>query len=123
MRRSQLYLLCVSLLLPFALTGCVKSTVPSVVKDSPQKQQAQQCYEWLTALKGLDKSAFQTYTQQFKTINNSYEVYKRNQPIIDKNAAEIMKTEIDNKVEVVCSRVRSAVFANMSSRANTLKQL
>ncbi|WP_240528452.1 hypothetical protein [Kosakonia sacchari] len=123
MRRSQLYLLCVSLLLPFALTGCVKSTVPSVVKDSPQKQQAQQCYEWLTALKGLDKSAFQTYTQQFKTINNSYEVYKKNQPIIDKNAAEIMKTEIDNKVEVVCSRVRSAVFANMSSRANTLKQL
>ncbi|RCW98092.1 MULTISPECIES: hypothetical protein [Kosakonia] len=123
MRRSQLYLLCVSLLLPFALTGCVKSTVPSVVKDSPQKQQAQQCYEWLTALKGLDKSAFQIYTQQFKTINNSYEVYKKNQPIIDKNAAEIMKTEIDNKVEVVCSRVRSAVFANMSSRANTLKQL
>ncbi|MCZ3383736.1 MULTISPECIES: hypothetical protein [Enterobacteriaceae] len=123
MRRSQLYLLCVSLLLSFALTGCVKSTVPSVVKDSPQKQQAQQCYEWLTALKGLDKSAFQTYTQQFKTINNSYEVYKKNQPIIDKNAAEIMKTEIDNKVEVVCSRVRSAVFANMSSRANTLKQL
>ncbi|AGN85399.1 hypothetical protein BK797_17405 [Kosakonia sacchari] len=94
-----------------------------MVKDSPQKQQAQQCYEWLTALKGLDKSAFQTYTQQFKTINNSYEVYKKNQPIIDKNAAEIMKTEIDNKVEVVCSRVRSAVFANMSSRANTLKQL
>lgn len=123
MRRSQLYLLCVSLLLSFALTGCVKSTVPSVVKDSPQKQQAQQCYEWLTALKGLDKSAFQIYTQQFKTINNSYEVYKKNQPIIDKNAAEIMKTEIDNKVEVVCSRVRSAVFANMSSRANTLKQL
>ena len=123
MRRSQLYLLCVSLLLPFALTGCVKSTVPSVVKDSPQKQQAQQCYEWLTALKGLDKSAFQIYTQQFKTINNSYEVYKKNQPIIDKNAADIMKTEIDNKVEVVCSRVRSAVFANMSSRANTLKQL
>ena len=123
MRRSQLYLLCVSLLLPFALTGCVKSTVPSVVKDSPQKQQAQQCYEWLTALKGLDKSAYQIYTQQFKTINNSYEVNKKNQPIIDKNAAEIMKTEIDNKVEVVCSRVRSAVFANMSSRANTLKQL
>ena len=123
MRRSQLYLLCVSLLLPFALTGCVKSTVPSVVKDSPQKQQAQQCYEWLTALKVLDKSSFQIYTQQFKTINNSYEVYKKNQPIIDKNAAEIMKTEIDNKVEVVCSRVRSAVFANMSSRANTLKQL
>ena len=123
MRRSHSYLLCLSFVLPFTLAGCVKTTVPSVVKDAPQKQQTQQCYELLTALKGLDNSAFETYKQQFNTINKSYEVYKRNRPIIDKNSAEIMKTEIDSKIEVVCSRVRSAVFTNMSSRANALKQL
>ncbi|WLI76394.1 hypothetical protein Q5705_17685 [Kosakonia sp. H02] len=123
MRRSQLSLLCISFCLPFLLTGCVKSKAPAVVLDAPQKQQTQQCYELLTALKGLDNSAFETYKQQFSTINQSYEVYKKNQPIIDNNSAEIMKTEIDNKIEVVCSRVRSAVFTNMSRRANSLKQL
>lgn len=123
MRRSHSYLLCLSFCLSFTLTGCVKSTVPSAVKDAPQKQQAQQCYELLTALKDLDNSAFETYQQQFNTINKSYEVYKKNRPIIDKNSAEIMKSEIDSKIEVVCSRVRSAVFTNMSSRANVLKQL
>ncbi|WP_342323850.1 hypothetical protein AAEY27_05235 [Kosakonia sp. BYX6] len=123
MRRLQFSIICTSIFLPLTLAGCVKSTVPTVVQDAPQKQQTQQCYELLTALKGLDNSAYETYKQQFNTINQTYEVYKKNQPIIDNNSSEIMKSEIDNKIEVVCSRVRSAVFTDMSRRANTLKQL
>ncbi|MDF2625741.1 MAG: hypothetical protein K0S62_3512 [Kosakonia cowanii] len=123
MRRSSISYLCLSFCLSLTLTGCVKSKAPALVQDAPQKQETQQCYELLTALQGLDKRAFETYKQQFTTLNQSYEVYKKNQPIIDNNSAEIMKTEIDNKIEVVCSRVRSAVFVNMSRRANALKQL
>ncbi|SCC30173.1 hypothetical protein GA0061071_11236 [Kosakonia oryzendophytica] len=121
MRISLSLVLCLSMCL--SLTACVKSKPPAVVQDAPQKQQAQKCYDLLTALKGLDNATFQIYQQQFSTINKSYEVYKRNEKNIDKNSAEIMKLEIDNKINVVCSRVRSAVFTDMSRRANELNQL
>jgi len=76
-----------------------------------------------TALKSLDNPTFKKYQQQFSVINNNYEVYKKNQSLIDGNSAEIIRLELNNKVDVVCARVRSAVFTSMAKRANELNKL
>lgn len=120
--RSFHYGLCL-ILFSFSLIGCTKQNT----KDTQQSQQGKgkelQCYQMFSALQSLDAGTFKTYQKQFSIINNSYEIYKKNQSLIDSNAAEIISLELNNKIEVVCARVRSAVFTSMSKRANELNKL
>ncbi|GJL36972.1 hypothetical protein TUM17576_37920 [Enterobacter hormaechei] len=76
-----------------------------------------------TALKSLDNASFKKFQHQFSVINNNYAIYKKNQALIEGDSAEIIKLELNDKVDIVCARVRSAVFANMSKRANELNKL
>lgn len=111
--------LCIVLL----LSGCTKSTFSRTTPGTQQKPGEQQCYQMFSALKTLDNASFKRFQQQFSIINHNYEVYKKNQALIDNDSAEIIKLELNEKVDVVCARVRSAVFASMAKRASDLNKL
>ena len=105
------------------LTGCTTSKSPIIGQNIQNKQKEQQCFQMFSALKTLDNKTFKLYQHQFSVINENYEIYKKNQSLIDGNSAEIMRIELNNKVDVVCARVRSAMFSSMSKRANELNKL
>ena len=120
--RSFHYGLCL-ILFSCVLVGCTKPRQVGTSQVAQEKQKELQCYQMFTALQSLDNLTFKKYQQQFSVINNNYEVYKKNQSLIDGNSAEIIKLELNNKVDVVCARVRSAVFTSMAKRANELNKL
>ncbi|YCH50907.1 hypothetical protein M1D91_18060 [Enterobacter sp. SA197] len=105
------------------LAGCTKPKPASTTLAQQEKQKELQCYQMFTALKTLDHATFRRYQQQFSIINSNYEVYKKNQAFIKGDAAEIISMELNNKVDLVCARVRSAVFTSMATRANELNKL
>lgn len=109
--------------LSLLLVGCSGTKSPEHLSSSLGKDNEVQCYQIFTALKALDNASFIKFQKQFSVINNNYAVYKKNQPLIDGNSAEIIKLELNNKVDIVCARVRSAVFASMSRRAHELNKL
>lgn len=121
MRSSHVGLLIMTLSL--LLVGCSGTKSSESLPSTQGKQQDVQCYQMFTALKSLDNISFKKYQQQFSIINNNYAIYKKNQSLIDGNSAEIIMLGINDKVGIVCARVRSAVFANMSRRANELNKL
>lgn len=120
--RSFHYGLCV-IFFSFLFTGCAKQNVANISPSQQGKGNELQCYQMFTALQSLDRNTFKTYQKQFSVINSSYEVYKKNQTLIDNNSSEIIRLELNNKIDVVCARVRSAVFASMAKRANELNKL
>lgn len=109
--------------LALLLVGCSGKKSSPPLTSTLGKQSEVQCYQMFTALKSLDNASFKKYQQQFSIINNNYAIYKKNQSLIDGNSSEIIRLELNNKVDIVCARVRSAVFANMSRRANELNKL
>lgn len=98
-----------------------KNTVPLPLTLGKQKES--QYYQVVMSLKSLDNASFKKFQYQFSVINNNYAIYKKNQGIIEGNSAEIIKLELNDKVDIVCVRVRSAVFATISKRANELNKL
>lgn len=109
--------------LSLLLVGCSGTKTPEPLPLTLGKQKETQCYQMFTALKLLDNASFKKFQHQFSVINNNYAIYKKNQSFIEGNSAEIIKLELNDKVDVVCARVRSAVFANMSKRENELNKL
>lgn len=105
------------------LNGCSKQNTENTQLIQQGEESETQCYQMFTALQTLDEATFRTYQQQFSIINNNYEIYKKNQSLIDKDAAEIITMGLNNKTDVVCARVRNAVFLSMAKRANELNKL
>lgn len=121
MRSSHAGLLIMSLSL--LLVGCSGTRTSESLSSTSGKQKETQCYQMFTSLKSLDNASFKKFQHQFSIINNNYAIYKKNKSLIDSNSAEIIKLELNDKVDIVCARVRSAVFASMSKRANELNKL
>ncbi|URN98408.1 hypothetical protein NB069_17285 [Leclercia adecarboxylata] len=111
------------------LAGCsaTSSTTKSVAKPISQAPEAQkqevQCYQEFTALQKLDPAAYETFRQQFDNINKNYKVYEANKSLIDSNASEVMLTEINRKLSLVCVRVKNSVYTNMMQRANEMNKI
>ncbi|TKV10296.1 hypothetical protein FDX19_11555 [Citrobacter sp. wls619] len=105
----------------FLMSGCAKKNIPDVVKNPPQGQVS--CYQSITTLKVLDKKSFDVYKKQFDKINELYVVYNKQKSQLDSESAEIIKLEVNNKLMVVCSRVRNAVFNVMNQQASELDKL
>lgn len=105
----------------FSNVRLCKKNIPDVVKNPPQGQVS--CYQSITTLKVLDKKSFDVYKKQFDKINELYVVYNKQKSQLDSESAEIIKLEVNNKLMVVCSRVRNAVFNVMNQQASELDKL
>lgn len=108
-----------------AIMLCSCSTSPTALSaHKPDKNpREERCYQEFAALKKLDPAAYETYRQQFQTINEGYGVYKENQPLVDGSSSEVMITEINKALSLVCVRIKNAVYSNMINRVDVLSTL
>lgn len=106
------------------LSACssTPNTTP-IAKAPAERKQEVQCYQEFSALQKLDPNAYESYRKQFDNINKNYKIYEANKALVDNNASEVMLTEINKKLSLVCVRIRSTVYTNMMNRANEMNQL
>ncbi len=110
----------------FLLSACSSapnSKTATIAKAPEERKQEVQCYQEFSALQKLDPNAYESYRQQFDRINKNYKLYEANKSLVDNNASEVMLTEINKKLSLVCVRIRSTVYSNMMKRANEMNQL
>lgn len=106
------------------LSACSsKPNLAPIAKAPAERKQEVQCYQEFSALQKLDPVVYETYRQQFDNINKNYKVYEANKSLVDANASEVMLTEINRKISLVCVRVKNSVYTNMMKRANEMNQL
>jgi len=105
----------------FVLSGCTTRPAALSAKDAGAMDRNQQCYQEFAALKQLNPDAYETYRAQLNAINENYDLYKSNAPAIDGKAAEVMQTEIDRVLSLVCFRINNAIYSNMMQRAQGLR--
>jgi hypothetical protein len=67
--------------------------------------------------------AYEGYRKQFENINKNYRIYEANKSLVDANASEVMLTEINKKISLVCVRIKNSVYSNMMKRANEMNNL
>lgn len=112
------------LLSAFLLSACSSAPNTKLIAKAPaERKQEVQCYQEFSALQKLDPNAYESYRKQFESINKNYKIYEANKSLVDNNASEIMLTEINKKLSLVCVRIRNTVYSNMMNRANEMNQL
>ncbi|WJV25531.1 MULTISPECIES: hypothetical protein [Pseudomonas] len=104
-----------------ALSGCSTRPAALATEDADTADKNQQCYQEFAALKSLNPGAYETYKAQLNAINENNNLYKANASAIDGKAAEVMQTEIDRLLSLVCFRINNAIYINMMQRAQTLQ--
>ena len=108
----------------FLLSACSsKPVTPPIAKAPAERKQEVKCYQEFSALQKLDPAAYESYRKQFDNINKNYKIYESNKALVDGNASEVMLTEINKKLSLVCVRIRNTVYTNMMNRANEMNQL
>ena len=106
------------------LSACSSKPVTTPIAKAPaERKQEVQCYQEFSALQKLDPVAYEAYRKQFDNINKNYKIYESNKSLVDENASEVMLTEINKKLSLVCVRIRSTVYTNMMNRANEMNKL
>ncbi|MGV8399302.1 hypothetical protein ACV33W_08770 [Pseudomonas aeruginosa] len=104
-----------------ALSGCTTRPAALAGTDADTMDKNQQCYQEFAALKNLNPDAYETYKAQLDAINKNHNLYKSNAAAIDGKAAEVMQTEIERVLSLVCFRINNAIYVNMMQRAQSLQ--
>lgn len=112
----------VLILLPFlTLLGC---TAPkSEIKGKVASASEQSCINEFKALKNIDPASYEIYQQQFSKVNQAYEVYRTNSLNVNKDSKEILGMQLNNKLKLICARVKDASFKNMEKRSQEINSL
>lgn len=107
----------------FILSACSTVNTTPIAKEPEARKQEVQCYQEFSALQKLDPAAYEGYRKQFENINKNYRIYETNKSLVDANASEVMLTEINKKISLVCVRIKNSVYSNMMKRANEMNNL
>lgn len=111
------------LLSVFMLSACSTAVTTPIAKAPAAQKQEVQCYQEFSALQKLDPVSYESYRKQFDNINKNYKIYEANKALVDSNASEVMLTEINKKLSLVCVRIRNTVYTNMMNRASEMNKL
>jgi hypothetical protein len=103
------------------LMGC--ATPKTGIKGSVANASEQSCVNEFKALKNIDPTSYDIYQQQFSKVNQAYEVYRTNSPNINKDSKDILGMELNNKIKLICARVKDASFKNMEKRSQEINKL
>lgn len=106
------------------LTACNSINNKSVIaKNDTIVEKNASCMNEFAALQHIDPENYQYYLTQFKELNDAYQVYKQNANLMNKDAKEMLGLELDNKLQLVCARIKSAGFQNMTKRAQDINKI
>ncbi|MBY6344391.1 hypothetical protein E5C31_00215 [Providencia rettgeri] len=107
----------------FVLSACQTTAPVHNAPETSASSKEDKCYQEFAALKELDPVAYEKYRQQMQTIDENFGIYKSNAALIDENASEIMLTEVNKMLSLVCVRINNAVYSNMMDRVQSLNKL
>ncbi len=107
-----------------ALSACsTKNNVATIKETSVNKGTNNTCVNEFKALQRLSPHDFDIYQQQFNQLTKSYDVYKMNKGLINKDAQEILNIELDSKLKLICARVKGATFKSMDERSQEVNKI
>ncbi len=117
-------LMSLTLIALIALTACsTKNNVATIKEVSVNKSSNNTCVNEFKALQRLSPHDFDLYQKQFNQLTKSYDVYKINKGLINKDAQEILNIELDSKLKLICARVKGAAFKSMDERSQEVNKI
>lgn len=105
------------------LMGCTAPKSELKDKASTVLTSEQSCINEFKALRNIDPVAYNVYQAQFSTLNATYDVYRKNEAQINKDSKEILGIELNNKLKLICARVKGASFKSMEKRSVEINNL
>ena len=105
------------------ISGCTSDANLSSVKSLTSNKGDIRCYKEYTSLMKLNPKAFSIYKEQFEKINKSNNILIKNKSSISRGASEVLASELNDKLSLVCFRIKTSVFNNMLSRANAMDDI
>ncbi|OQV32625.1 hypothetical protein [Alcaligenes phenolicus] len=112
-----------AILVALFLSACQASAPVRPTPEPATSGKEDKCFQEFAALKELDPVSYEKYRQQMQTIDENFGIYKANASLIDENASEIMLTEVNKMLSLVCIRINNAVYSNMVDRVQSLNKL
>ncbi|WP_339057691.1 hypothetical protein [Candidatus Regiella endosymbiont of Tuberolachnus salignus] len=87
------------------------------------KTDSSQCMDNFTLLQKLNPSAYSKYNAQFDKIRNSYSYYQKHRDLLEKDPAELMSLTLKDKLNLICERVKSQTFIELSQRMKVISTI
>ncbi|WP_230979213.1 hypothetical protein [Intestinirhabdus alba] len=116
-----------------SLSGCNATSAKKKVRNTPSpaavqgataaKTESRQCTDNFDLLKKLNPTAFTLYRSQFDAINASYSYYNENRELMEKDPQEVMTLTLNDKLNLICDRVKSQTFIEIRNRMNTISKI
>lgn len=103
------------------LSACAQTGKEVAVQKTSGNHEA--CLKEYTALKNLNPAEFEIYKQQFQKLDESYFVYKKEGDMMNKDSKEMLALELSDKKTLICARIKSAVFKDISKRARMINDI
>ncbi|WOR25851.1 hypothetical protein R2X23_03885 [Citrobacter braakii] len=125
---NPLFVFC--FLFPF-ISGCTSvakkeiktvSSLSSSVQGAA-KSDSRQCVDNFDLLKKLNPKSFSDYRMQFDKINNQYAYYRNNEKLMESDPKEIMAITLNDKLNMVCDRVKSQTYIEIRSRMKVISKI
>ena len=114
---SSTAMLCATVL----LSACAQPGKEAAVQNTSGNNDA--CLKEYTALKKLNPEEFKIYEQQFKKLNESFYIFKKEGDMMNKDSKEMLALELSDKKTLICARVKSAVFKDVTKRARMINDI
>jgi len=92
----------------------------SVLKN---KTESKQCVDNFDLLRKLNYDVFTTYKTQFDQINNNYDYYRVNQNLMEADPKELITMTLNDKLNMICERVKSQTFVEIRKKMQTVSKI
>ncbi|WP_050749352.1 hypothetical protein [Candidatus Regiella insecticola] len=106
------------------LPGCAPRANKTVQPlPTTETSSSNQCMNNFTLLQKLNPSAYTKYQAQFNKINDSYHYYQKNRGLLEKDPSELIELNLNDKLNMICERVKSQTFIEHQQRMKVISTI
>lgn len=107
------------------LPGCAPKANKTVQPSRPTTEtgSSNQCMNNFILLRKLNSSAYTKYKAQFGKIDESYNYYQKNRALLEKDPAELIELNLNDKLNMICERVKSQSFIEHQQRMKVISTI
>ena len=87
------------------------------------KTESKQCVDNFDLLRKLNYDAFNVYKAQFDQINLNYDYFKGNQSLMEADPKELITITLNDKLNMICERVKSQTFVEIRKKMQTVSKI
>lgn len=107
------------------LSGCSEKRSPASQAGSAiaAKADGKQCVDNFDLLRKLNYDAFNQYKAQFDEVNRNYDYYRSNQVLMESDPKEIITITLNDKLNMICDRVKSQTFVEIRKKMQAVSKI